>query len=239
MLTWRVLEDAVAWSVWVQVLEATVAQLGDGWGRIQEKIKDLSYSAGAWLRHICAWLGSIISRVRLPITSSIILHHPPTVTQSMSRENMASFHILCCLCFCVDHFMINIWDSNILDRVSFLPKVLLNASSSHSTKTKPRLELWDLKKNWLFYKNLTKASSRIQLIVFSIMKLSFNNKSAASTAFFGLCLSYHVDFTVSDHQKVEWSILKTTLPKPLSDHTASLGKGDGKVYIAGGCGKFF
>ena len=35
-----------------------------------------------------------------------------------------------------------------------------------------------------------------------------------------------------------WSILKTTLPKPLSDHTASLGKDDGKVYIAGGCGKF-
>ena len=69
------------------------------------------------------------------------------------------------------------------------------------------------------------------------MKLSFN-KSAASTAFFGLCLSYHVDFTMSNHQKMGWSILKTTLPKPLSDHTASLGKDDGKVYIAGGCGKF-
>ena len=86
---------------------------------------------------------------------------------------------------------------------------------------------------------MTKASSRIQLIVFSIMKLSLNNKSAASTAFFGLCLSYHVDFAMSDHQKLEWSILKTTLPKPLSDHSASLGIGDGKVYIAGGCGKFF
>jgi hypothetical protein len=33
-----------------------------------------------------------------------------------------------------------------------------------------------------------------------------------------------------------WEIRESTLPKALSDHTASLGS-DGLVYIAGGCGK--
>jgi hypothetical protein len=37
-------------------------------------------------------------------------------------------------------------------------------------------------------------------------------------------------------EKFGWDILESTLPKALSDHTASLGS-DGLVYIAGGCGK--
>jgi hypothetical protein len=46
--------------------------------------------------------------------------------------------------------------------------------------------------------------------------------------------------TVNAHltHKLGWSLLDTRLPKPLSDHSASLSKDNGLVYIAGGCGRF-
>ena len=58
----------------------------------------------------------------------------------------------------------------------------------------------------------------------------------AATALFGFCLTSYVDVSVSLHDEVEWTVLATKLPKPLSDHTASISVDDGKVYLAGGCG---
>jgi hypothetical protein len=34
----------------------------------------------------------------------------------------------------------------------------------------------------------------------------------------------------------EWSVSKAALPKPLSDHSATLSESRRKVYLAGGCG---
>ena len=60
----------------------------------------------------------------------------------------------------------------------------------------------------------------------------------AATALFGFCLTSNVDVSVSLHDEVEWTVLATKLPKPLSDHTASISVDDGKVYLAGGCGTY-
>ena len=40
------------------------------------------------------------------------------------------------------------------------------------------------------------------------------------------------------HDNMAWSTLSITLPKGISDHTATAGS-DGLIYIAGGCGTFF
>jgi hypothetical protein len=56
------------------------------------------------------------------------------------------------------------------------------------------------------------------------------------TAFFSSMLAQAVGHT-GHSEGFGWEIRESTLPKALSDHTASLGS-DLLVYIAGGCGKF-
>jgi hypothetical protein len=46
--------------------------------------------------------------------------------------------------------------------------------------------------------------------------------------------SVHAD----EFKDFAWGELAVRLPKPLSDHTASLDPGTELIYIAGGCGRF-
>ena len=42
--------------------------------------------------------------------------------------------------------------------------------------------------------------------------------------------------STTDTSDYEWTSVGVTLPKPISDHTATLSRTNGLVYIAGGCG---
>jgi hypothetical protein len=61
----------------------------------------------------------------------------------------------------------------------------------------------------------------------------------------GLSLSYALGVSSAHedsgsghtHQNLEWNTLAISLPKGISDHTATAGS-DGLIYIAGGCGTF-
>ena len=60
--------------------------------------------------------------------------------------------------------------------------------------------------------------------------------SALSALFLALASQ---SFAEHSHDEWGWGLLDVTLPKPLSDHSASRAPSNGLIYLAGGCGKLF
>jgi hypothetical protein len=60
--------------------------------------------------------------------------------------------------------------------------------------------------------------------------------TSAITAVLGFAVSsVHGE---EEHSSLSWGELAVRLPKPLSDHSASLNPNADLIYIAGGCGKY-
>mmetsp|Transcript_14248 Transcript_14248/g.34351 ORF Transcript_14248/g.34351 Transcript_14248/m.34351 type:complete len:400 (-) Transcript_14248:227-1426(-) len=69
------------------------------------------------------------------------------------------------------------------------------------------------------------------------MKL-FINKFVLALAVLGSATNAqygNAQSTATDTSDYEWTSVDVTLPKPISDHTATLSRNNGLVYIAGGC----
>jgi hypothetical protein len=91
----------------------------------------------------------------------------------------------------------------------------------------------------LFYKQEKESSTTIHTPPTSktIMKLQMIPSTTSSL--FVMLLS-SIPGRVFCHEvrseDFEWSVSKATLPKPLSDHSATFSESRRKVYLAGGCG---